>query len=84
MIRHLSRGMGQMFLMLAGLMFLAAAAIYLGMHRGLRAAAAPPLADMDQPLDTLSSAESEPLEEQHGVLQWPTDKIDLSNKEKLK
>ena len=31
-------GMGQMFLVLAGLMFLAAAAIYLGMHRGLRAA----------------------------------------------
>jgi hypothetical protein len=31
-------GMGQMFLMLAVLMFLAAGAIYLGMHRGLRAA----------------------------------------------
>ena len=32
-----------MFLLLAGMMFLAAAATYLGMHRGLRAASAPPL-----------------------------------------
>jgi hypothetical protein len=44
--------MGQMFLMLAGLMFLVAAAIFLGMHRGLRAAVAPPLIKLDQPKDT--------------------------------
>ena len=45
-------GMGQMFLVLAGLMFLTAGAIFLGMHRGLRAAARPPLIGMDQPKDT--------------------------------
>ena len=45
-------GMGQMFLMLAVLMFLTAAAIFLGMHRGLRAAARPPLIGMDQPKDS--------------------------------
>ena len=45
-------GMGQMFLVLAGLMFLTAGAIFLGMHRGLRAAARPPLIGMDQPRDT--------------------------------
>jgi hypothetical protein len=45
-------GMGQMFLMLAGLMFLVAAAIFLGMHRGLHAAGAPPLIKLDQPEDT--------------------------------
>lgn len=45
-------GMGQMFLVLAGLMFLTAVAIFLGMHRGLRAAARPPLIGMDQPKDS--------------------------------
>jgi MFS family permease len=44
-------GMGQMFLACALLMFLAAGAIYLGMHRGLRAAARPPLIRSDQPND---------------------------------
>jgi hypothetical protein len=43
--------MGQLFRMAAGLMFLVAAAIFLGMHRGLRAAAAPPLINTDQPRD---------------------------------
>jgi MFS family permease len=41
-------GMGQMFLACAVLMFLAAGAIYLGMHRGLRAAARPPLIRSDE------------------------------------
>ncbi len=45
-------GMGQMFLVLAGLMFLTAAAIFLGMHRGLRAAVRPPLINTEQPKDT--------------------------------
>jgi MFS family permease len=49
-------GMGQMFLMLAGLMFLVAAAIFLGMHRGLHAAGAPPLIQLDQPKDTQTPA----------------------------
>jgi hypothetical protein len=40
-------GMGQMFLACAVLMFLAAGAIYLGMHRGLRASARPPLISSD-------------------------------------
>jgi MFS family permease len=52
-------GMGQMFLVLAGLMFLAAAAIYLGMHHGLRAAAERPV---NQPMDSQTPAESKPLE----------------------
>jgi predicted MFS family arabinose efflux permease len=52
-------GMGQMFLMLAVLMFLAAGAIYLGMHRGLRAAAARPLMNLDRPGDTQTPADSE-------------------------
>ena len=55
-------GMGQMFLMLAALMFLAAAAIYLGMHRGLKAAAAPPLINSEQPREPQSSLQSGPLE----------------------
>jgi len=42
-------GMGQMFLACAVLMFLAAGAIYLGMHRGLRAAARPPLIRPSEP-----------------------------------
>jgi MFS family permease len=42
-------GMGQMFLACAVLMFLAAGAIYLGMHHGLRAAARPPLISSDKP-----------------------------------
>jgi len=54
-------GMGQMFLVAAGLMFLVAVAIILGMHRGLRAAAAPPLTDTDQPRDKQAPEESEPL-----------------------
>ena len=41
-------GMGQMFLACALLMFLAAGAIYWGMHRGLRAAARPPLISSDE------------------------------------
>lgn len=45
-------GMGQMFLVLAGLMFLTAAAIFLGMHRGLRAAVRPPLIGLDQHKDS--------------------------------
>jgi MFS family permease len=77
-------GMGQMFLMLAGLMFLAAAAILLGMHRGLRAAAAQPNTNMDQPLDKLMSAESEPRDEQSGMLQWPADQVNETQEEKLK
>jgi MFS family permease len=44
-------GMGQMFLACALLMFLAAGAIYLGMHRGLRAAIRPPLISSDPPDD---------------------------------
>ena len=52
-------GMGQMFLILAVLMFLAAGAIYLGMHRGLRAAGAPPLMSMGQPSDTQAPADRE-------------------------
>jgi MFS family permease len=52
-------GMGQMFLLLAMLMFLAAGAIYLGMHRGLRAAGAPPLMDLGRPGDTPKSADRE-------------------------
>jgi MFS family permease len=55
-------GMGQMFLVLAGLMFLAAAAIYLGMHRGLKAAAERLPINLDQPLDIQTPAESNPLE----------------------
>ncbi len=55
-------GMGQMFLVLAVLMFLAAGAIYLGMHRGLRAAAERPPIYPDQPLGIQPSAESNPLE----------------------
>ncbi len=39
-------GMGQMFLLLAGFMFISAAATYLGMHRGLQASSAPPLMQM--------------------------------------
>jgi MFS family permease len=53
-------GMGQMFLAFAVLMFLAAAASFLGLHRGLRAAAAPPLINLDQPTDTQTPVESEP------------------------
>ncbi len=55
-------GMGQMFLVLAGLMFLAAAAIYLGMHRGLKAAAAPPVFTSEQPREPQSPLPSGPLE----------------------
>jgi nitrate/nitrite transporter NarK len=53
-------GMGQMFLMLAALMFLAAAAIYLGMHRGLKAAAAPPVFNSEQPGEPQSPIQSGP------------------------
>jgi MFS transporter, DHA2 family, multidrug resistance protein len=45
-------GMEQMFLACAVLMFLAAGAIYLGMHRGLRAAARPPLISPSEPKPT--------------------------------
>ena len=55
-------GMGQMFLVLAALMFLAAAAIFLGMRRGLKAAAAPPLFNSEQPREPQSPLPSEPLE----------------------
>jgi MFS family permease len=51
-------GMGQMFLACAVLMFLAAGAIYLGMHRGLRAAGRPPLISSDRPGDAPMPAES--------------------------
>jgi hypothetical protein len=54
-------GMGQMFLLLAGLMFLTAGAIYFGMHRGLRAAARPPLIVPDQLKDTQTPVEGEPI-----------------------
>jgi hypothetical protein len=55
----LTTGMGQMFLACAVLMFLAARAIFFGMHRGLRAATAPPLMNLDQPGDTQTPANSE-------------------------
>jgi MFS family permease len=53
-------GMGQMFLVTAVLMFLTAGAILLGMHRGLRAASAPPLVHLDQSVDKQTPAESGP------------------------
>ena len=56
----LTTGMGQMFLACALLMFLAAGAIYLGMHRGLRGAAPPPLIRSAQPGDTQMTANGEP------------------------
>ena len=48
----LTTGMGQMFIVSAVLMFLAAGTILLGMHRGLRAAVPPPLISPAQPGDT--------------------------------
>jgi hypothetical protein len=53
-------GMTETFLLFAGLMFLAALAVFLGMHRGLRAASAPPLMNADKPKDAQSPVESEP------------------------
>ena len=55
-------GMGQMLLLLAGMMFLAAAATYVGMHRGLRAASAPPLDQILQAQDKQPPAVSESME----------------------
>jgi MFS family permease len=52
-------GMGQMFLACAVLMFLAAGAIYLGMHRGLRASARPPLVSSDERAQTQTYNEGE-------------------------
>jgi MFS family permease len=52
-------GMGQMFLACAVLMFLAAGAIYLGMHRGLRAAVRPPLISANEPGRVQTHQESE-------------------------
>jgi hypothetical protein len=54
-------GMGQMFLVVAVLMFLAAAVIYLGMNRGLRAAVALPIVNSEQPQDIQPPEESESL-----------------------
>jgi MFS family permease len=56
----LTTGMGQMFMVSAVLMFLAAGAILLGMHRGLRAAVPPPLISPAQPGDTQMTAKGEP------------------------
>lgn len=53
-------GMGQMFLVVAILMFLAAAVIYLGMNRGLRAAVALPI-DSEQPQAIQPPEESDSL-----------------------
>jgi hypothetical protein len=53
--------MGQMFLVAAGLMLLVAAAILLGMHRGLRAAVDRPPINPDQSRDIPPQAESESL-----------------------
>jgi MFS family permease len=46
-------GMGQTLLMTAVLMFLVALAVFLGMHRGLRAAAAPPLMKAEKPKEAV-------------------------------
>ena len=58
----LTTGMGQMFLLLAGFMLLSAAATYLGMHRGLKAASAPPLMQILPEQDEESPAEDEPVD----------------------
>jgi hypothetical protein len=55
-------GMGQMFLVLAGLMFLLAAAIFFGMHRGVRAAAPPPLNQFKPAQGMQGPVENKPLE----------------------
>jgi DHA2 family methylenomycin A resistance protein-like MFS transporter len=55
-------GIGQTFLVMAVLMFLAAAAIYLGMHRGLHVASAPPLSQIRPAQDAQEHAESKPPE----------------------